>query len=75
MGKGIAPELPLKLAERLGLYGNRVNVFEEYKIITDYEPFLGGGSVFFYLKSNGYLENKPVYLSDWYKWRMLLVLI
>ncbi len=28
------------------------------------EPFLGGGSVFFYLKENGYLNDVPVYLSD-----------
>ncbi len=41
MGKGIAlqakeryPGLPSKLGERLKLYGNHVNVFAEYKIIT-----------------------------------------
>jgi DNA adenine methylase len=28
-----------------------------------YEPFLGGGSIFFYLKSNGFIKNKA-YLSD-----------
>ncbi|WP_417799155.1 DNA adenine methylase [Tenacibaculum sp.] len=28
-----------------------------------YEPFLGGGSIFFYLKSKGYIKNKA-YLSD-----------
>lgn len=28
-----------------------------------YEPFVGGGSVFFYLKSKGYIKNKA-YLSD-----------
>ena len=41
MGRGIAlqaaeryPQLPSKLAERLKLYGNKVNVFPEHKIIT-----------------------------------------
>lgn len=34
------------------------NNFENY-----YEPFLGGGSIFFYLKSNGIIKNKA-YLSD-----------
>lgn len=28
-----------------------------------YEPFLGGGSIYFYLKSRGYIKNKS-YLSD-----------
>ncbi len=28
-----------------------------------YEPFVGGGSIFFYLKSKGYIKNKS-YLSD-----------
>lgn len=32
--------------------------FEDY-----YEPFVGGGSIFFYLKSMGYIKNKA-YLSD-----------
>lgn len=34
------------------------NQFENY-----YEPFLGGGSIFFYLKSKGLIKNKA-YLSD-----------
>lgn len=41
MGRGIAlqakeryPGLPSKLADRLKLYGNKVNIFAEYKIIT-----------------------------------------
>ncbi|MFK5890277.1 MAG: Dam family site-specific DNA-(adenine-N6)-methyltransferase [Flavobacteriaceae bacterium] len=34
------------------------NQFNNY-----YEPFLGGGSIFFYLKSNGFIKNKA-YLSD-----------
>lgn len=34
------------------------NHFDNY-----YEPFLGGGSIFFYLKSNGFIKNKS-YLSD-----------
>ncbi len=29
-----------------------------------YEPFLGGGAVFFELYSKGLLKNKKVYLSD-----------
>lgn len=34
------------------------NQFNDY-----YEPFVGGGSIFFYLKSNGLIKNKA-YLSD-----------
>lgn len=39
--------------------------FPDFSKIDGYiEPFLGAGSVFFYLKENGYLEGKNVYLSD-----------
>jgi len=41
------------------------DMFPNFKNIKGYaEPFLGGGSVFFYLEQSGYLRNKPVYLSD-----------
>lgn len=41
------------------------NLFPPLKNIHGYvEPFLGGGSVFFYLESQGLLCNKNVYLSD-----------
>ena len=41
------------------------DMFPPMKNITGYcEPFLGGGSIFFYLERQGYLLNKPIYLSD-----------
>lgn len=41
------------------------DLFPNMKDVKGYcEPFLGGGSIFFYLERNGYLQNKPVYLSD-----------
>ena len=41
------------------------DLFPPMKNITGYcEPFIGGGSVYFYLERQGYLLNKPVYLSD-----------
>jgi len=41
------------------------DLFPPMKDIKGYcEPFLGGGSVFFYLERQGYLQNKPIYLSD-----------
>ena len=34
------------------------------KVFCDYyEPFIGGGAIFFFLKSQGYIKNKA-YLSD-----------
>jgi len=41
------------------------DLFPPLKDVRGYcEPFLGSGSVFFYIKSQGYLEKKPIYLSD-----------
>lgn len=41
------------------------DLFPNFKNIKGYaEPFIGGGSVFFYLENCGYLKNKPIYLSD-----------
>lgn len=41
------------------------NLLPDMKKIRGYaEPFIGGGSIFFYLKEQGYLDGKPVYLSD-----------
>lgn len=41
------------------------DLFPNMKDIKGYcEPFLGGGSVFFYIERQGYLQNKPIYLSD-----------
>lgn len=40
-----------------------IDSFLPQKFNNYYEPFLGGGSIFFYLKSNGLIRNKA-YLSD-----------
>jgi len=41
------------------------DLFPPMKNISGYcEPFIGGGSVFFFIERNGYLLNKPIYLSD-----------
>lgn len=56
----------LKWAGGKGQLLNKLSeLFPEMKNINGYcEPFLGGGSVFFYLKSIGYLKDKPIQLSD-----------
>lgn len=42
-----------------------MSLLPDMKKITGYaEPFIGGGSVFFFLKEKGYLDKIPVYLSD-----------
>lgn len=47
------------------LLGQLSDMFPNMKDVKGYcEPFLGGGSIFFYLERQGYLQNKPVYLSD-----------
>lgn len=48
-----------------GIMSNLIKYFPDMKDIKGYiEPFLGAGSVFFFMSKNGYLEGKKVYLSD-----------